>query len=260
MNPIYRIRDWPVHFENNRTKEMVHMRWVPVPNKHDGEGFQRIMREPDGMVIYGCWHLILQVASKCLRDRGTLLRDDGTPYTADSLSLKTGWRNVADFVRALSFLSSPDVAWIEVVTQEGAGFPQEPARKGREWNGRERNGRERNGRERNGREDIKPEPNAGAGAGAGFDDSVRVENLDKFGRIYSIPQDKLAQWAVKYCGDELSYVRTYKGFISKIGPEAFRSILVQFVAEVEAGEGCRNRGSAFMKRVKAAVAEKAAAS
>ena len=224
------------------------MRWVPVPNKHDGEGFQRIMREPDGMVIYGCWHLILQVASKCLRCRGTLLRDDGTPYTADSLSLKTGWRNVADFKRALEFLSSPDVAWIEVVTQEGAGIPQEPARNGREWNGRERKGRE----------DIKPEPNAGAGAG--FDDSVRVEYLDKYGRIYSIPQDKLAQWAVRYCGDELSYVRTYKGFISKIGPEAFRSILAQFVAEVEAGEGCRNRGAAFMKRVKAAVAEKVSAS
>ena len=224
------------------------MRWVPVPNKHDGEGFQRIMREPDGMVIYGCWHLILQVASKCMRDRGTLLRDDGTPYTADSLSLKTGWRNVADFKRALEFLSSPDVAWIEVVTQEGAGIPQEPARNGREWNGRERKGRE----------DIKPEPNAGAGAG--FDDSVRVEYLDKYGRIYSIPQDKLAQWAVRYCGDELSYVRTYKGFISKIGPEAFRSILAQFVAEVEAGEGCRNRGAAFMKRVKAAVAEKVSAS
>ena len=226
------------------------MRWVPVPNKHDGEGFQRIMREPDGMVIYGCWHLILQVASKCLRCRGTLLRDDGTPYTADSLSLKTGWRNVADFKRALEFLSSPDVAWIEVVTQEGAGIPQEgagipqePARNGREWKGRE---------------DIKPEPNAGAGAG--FDDSVRVEYLDKYGRIYSIPQDKLAQWAVRYCGDELSYVRTYKGFISKIGPEAFRSILAQFVAEVEAGEGCRNRGAAFMKRVKAAVAEKVSAS
>ena len=224
------------------------MRWVPVPNKHDGEGFQRIMREPDGMVIYGCWHLILQVASKCLRCRGTLLRDDGTPYTADSLSLKTGWRNVADFKRALEFLSSPDVAWIEVVTQEGAGIPQEPARNGREWNGREWKGRE----------DIKPEPNAGAGAG--FDDSVRVEYLDKYGRIYSIPQDKLAQWAVRYCGDELSYVRTYKGFISKIGPEAFRSILAQFVAEVEAGEGCRNRGAAFMKRVKAAVAEKVSAS
>jgi hypothetical protein len=251
MNPIYRIRDWTVHFENNRTKEMVHMRWVPVPNKHDGEGFQRIMREPDGMVIYGCWHLILQVASKCLRCRGTLLRDDGTPYTADSLSLKTGWRNVADFKRALEFLSSPDVAWIEVVTQEGAGIPQEgagipqePARNGREWNGREWKGRE----------DIKPEPNAGAGAG--FDDSVRVEYLDKYEKIRSIPQADLAQWAVNFCGDKLDWVRVYKSYISVIGPEAFRSILEQFVGEVYSGEDCRNRGAALVARVKRAVDDK----
>jgi len=227
------------------------MRWVPVPNKHDGEGFQRIMREPDGMVIYGCWHLILQVASKCMRDRGTLLRDDGTPYTADSLSLKTGWRNVADFKRALEFLSSPDVAWIEVVTQEGAGIPQEgagipqePARNGREWNGRERKGRE----------DIKPEPNAGAGAG--FDDSVRVEYLDKYEKIRSIPQADLAQWAVNFCGDKLDWVRVYKSYISVIGPEAFRSILEQFVGEVYSGEDCRNRGAALVARVKRAVDDK----
>jgi hypothetical protein len=227
------------------------MRWVPVPNKHDGEGFQRIMREPDGMVIYGCWHLILQVASKCLRCRGTLLRDDGTPYTADSLSLKTGWRNVADFKRALEFLSSPDVAWIEVVTQEGAGIPQEgagipqePARNGREWNGREWKGRE----------DIKPEPNAGAGAG--FDDSVRVEYLDKYEKIRSIPQADLAQWAVNFCGDKLDWVRVYKSYISVIGPEAFRSILEQFVGEVYSGEDCRNRGAALVARVKRAVDDK----
>jgi len=131
----YRIRNWQKHFENNRTKEMVVMRWVPVPNKHDGEGYQTIMSEKDGITIYGCWHLILQVASKCGL-RGTLLRDDGTPYTAKAISLKTGWRNERDIQRALDFLSQSQVAWLEVVMtdkdnipQEGAGIPQEPARK-----------------------------------------------------------------------------------------------------------------------------------
>jgi len=124
---FYRIRDWAKHFENNRTKEIVRMTWVPVPNKHDGEGYQRIMREPDGIVIYGCWHLILQVASKCLRQRGTLLRDDGTPMTAECISLKTGWRKVADIQRALDFLSSPQVAWLEALMTQGAAAPQEGA-------------------------------------------------------------------------------------------------------------------------------------
>ena len=140
----YRIRDWARHFENNRTREMQIMRWVPVPNKHDGEGFQTIMAEPDGIMIYGCWHLILQVASKCLRERGTLLRDDGTPLTPHALAMKTGWRKADDFARALDFLSSAQVGWIECIAQEGAAIPQsgaaipqEPAGNRMELNGRE---------------------------------------------------------------------------------------------------------------------------
>jgi len=146
----YRVRDWGKHFENNRTREMVKMSWVPVPNKHDGEGFQRIMHEPDGMVIYGCWHLILQVASK-LRDRGTLLRDDGTPVTAECLAIKTGWNRPEDFTRSLEFCSSPDVAWLEVLTTEQDGIPHPPAeiphppaRNGMELNGMEEKRREEN--------------------------------------------------------------------------------------------------------------------
>ena len=142
--PLYRIVNWDDHFENNRTREMKAMAWVPVPNKHDGEGFRRIMREPDGIMIYGCWHLILQVASKCLRERGTLLRDDGTPITADTLSLKTGWNTVADFERALSFLSHPQVGWLEVVRticlqipHPPAVIPHPPARNRTEEKGRE---------------------------------------------------------------------------------------------------------------------------
>lgn len=143
----YRIRNWEQHFENNRTREMVKMAWVPVPNKHDGEGFQRIMREPDGLILYGCWHLILQVASKCLRERGTLMRDDGTPLDAEAIALKTGCRDSKAIQRALDFLSSSAVAWIEALTengqvipQEGAPIPQEGARKGIEGNGIEGNG------------------------------------------------------------------------------------------------------------------------
>lgn len=134
----YRIKNWDDHFENNRTRDMEKMRWVPVPNKHDGEGFQRIMQDPDGIMIYGCWHLILQVASK-LRERGTLLRDDGTPVTAEVMALKTGWRKPKDFQRAFDFCSSAQVSWLEVVNdgtaenpQVGAENPQVGARNGME--------------------------------------------------------------------------------------------------------------------------------
>ena len=145
---VYRVKDWDKYFENNRTREMVKMAWVPVPNKHDGEGFQRIMREKDGMVIYGCWHLILQVASKCLRERGTLLREDGTPLDAEAIAFKTGWRSSADIQRALDFLSSAQIGWLELVTADGipiphlpAGIPHLPARNGIEGKGIERKGK-----------------------------------------------------------------------------------------------------------------------
>ncbi len=141
----YRIKDWQQHFENNRTREMKCMAWVPVPNKHDGEGYQRIMQEKDGIIIYGCWHLILQVASKCLRERGTLLRDDDTPITASSLAIKTGWRHEADFQRAMDFLCSPDVAWLERVAINTEEIPHPPAAAAHPpaWNRIEGNRKER---------------------------------------------------------------------------------------------------------------------
>jgi hypothetical protein len=142
----YRIRDWDKHFENNRTRDMIRMQWVPVPNKHDGESYQVIMGMKNGIVIFGCWCLILQVASK-LRVRGTLMREDGTPIDENSLALKTGWRHPSDFKNALDVLSSSEVGWIEYVTEEGAPWPHlpapsphPPARKGREGKGIEKNG------------------------------------------------------------------------------------------------------------------------
>ena len=181
---FYRIRDWQRHFENNRTREMEKMRWVPVPNKHDGEGFQRIMQQKDGIVIYGCWHLILQVASK-LRERGTLLRDDGTPITADTLALKTGWRRPQDFQRTLDFCSSAEMDWIERLSIEGAEKPQataekpqEGARNGMEWKGMEGKGREEDTAES---ETIKTQWNALAErAGLPSIQLVTPERLKKY--------------------------------------------------------------------------------
>ena len=74
----YRIRNWERHFENNRTKELRKMSWVPVPNKHDGDGYTDLMSRKNAMALYGAWHLILQVASKC-EPRGTLVRDIVNP-------------------------------------------------------------------------------------------------------------------------------------------------------------------------------------
>ena len=60
-----RVKNWTDIYENNRTRELVDMKWVPVPNRHDGDGYNEIMDHPDGLAHFAAWILILQVASKC---------------------------------------------------------------------------------------------------------------------------------------------------------------------------------------------------
>lgn len=88
MKLLYSITNWDEHYENNRTRGMKVMQWVPVPNKHDGEGFVELLSQPNGTTLYGAWHLILQVASKC-KKRGVLAKDNGVPHDAQSIAAKT---------------------------------------------------------------------------------------------------------------------------------------------------------------------------
>jgi hypothetical protein len=143
---LYSISGWHKKYENNRTKELVSMTWVPVPNKHDGEGYTLTLAHENGPALFGCWMAIVQVASKC-DPRGTLLRDTQKPHNSESISRLT--RFPVDLVQcALDFFSSEDMRWLEVVdiesngqiphepaglvSQECAGIPHETARKGME--------------------------------------------------------------------------------------------------------------------------------
>lgn len=118
----WRVRNWNRHFENNRTRELKRMDWVPMPNKHDGDGFTELMDHANGMAHYGAWALIAQVAAKC-DPRGTLLRDyrtrvrDGAEsikaYDFESLARVTRG-SVKVFEEAIPRLIS--IGWLEVVT------------------------------------------------------------------------------------------------------------------------------------------------
>ena len=78
---------------------------------------------------------------------------------------------------------------------------------------------------------------------------------DRYERIANLRQDELADYAADFCGEakQPRTVAAFKRFLNIIGPEAFRSKLVAFVGEVAAGEEPRNRGAAFMARLKTAV-------
>lgn len=146
---IYKIKDWNERFENNRSRAVVKTTWVPVPNKHDGEGYLALMDMKNGVRIYGCWILILQVASKC-QPRGTLVRANGQPHDAGSIS-RIARVHVEEIEEALKVLSNPEIGWLIVSNDEVPNVAPErqagvsswrPSDEGMEWNGMEKKGRE----------------------------------------------------------------------------------------------------------------------
>ncbi len=141
MSVIYRIRGWDEHFENNRTRELKHLAWVPMPVKHDGDGYTELLDHRDGVAHFGAWCLIVEVAAKC-DPRGTLLRDGAVPHTEDTLARVT--RAPAKvFAAVLPRLVS--IGWLEAcaISQEGAVIPQEGAALLKGTEGKEQKGTER---------------------------------------------------------------------------------------------------------------------
>lgn len=111
MATAFRVKDWGSIFENSRTRSMGVMRWVPVPNKHDGEGFTTLLDHPDGIAHYGAWALILQLASRC-EPRGTLISANGAPLTGKSIAKRLR-QDSALFEAVLPRLV--EIGWLEII-------------------------------------------------------------------------------------------------------------------------------------------------
>lgn len=109
---LYKIRDWNEKYENNRTRELKKLDWLPIPNKQDGDGYTLVMEHKDGAAIFGAWIACAQIASRC-EPRGTLLRDGKKPH--DSASISRMSRIPVKIIEAmLELVSSPDVNWLEI--------------------------------------------------------------------------------------------------------------------------------------------------
>ena len=139
----YRIVEWNTHFENNRTRELRYMEWVPIPIGMDGDGYTQLVAGQNGAANLGTWIAIVEVAARC-DPRGTLLRRpvNGVrePHTTATLS-RISRIPEDDFKRVLPLLLT--IGWIETCddTAEACGIPapcggEVPT---------ERNGTERNG-------------------------------------------------------------------------------------------------------------------
>lgn len=120
---MYRIKDWAKNFENAETRKYKHVRWVPIPNKHDGKGYRRLAKHERAVEIFCGWNLLLQVASKC-PVRGVLADDDG-PLSPEDLADMTGFPE-AIFAIALEALSAEKIGWIEEIPEDSALLPAVP--------------------------------------------------------------------------------------------------------------------------------------
>lgn len=119
----FQIKDWGLLYENNRTRGMKRMLWVPVPNKLDGEGYTELVSHPSGAAHLGAWLVILQVASRC-DPRGALVRGNGQPHTSESLARMSRLPSQV-FDEAIPRLLS--IGWLEAIPQDGAEIPQDGA-------------------------------------------------------------------------------------------------------------------------------------
>lgn len=108
---LYKIADWQKHFETHDTRKLASLRWVPLPNKHDGLTFRHLGASKNAAELYAAWVLIVQVASKSDREhRGELVRN-GRPMTAADLSIVTGFP-AGVFERAFAYFTQNSVGWM----------------------------------------------------------------------------------------------------------------------------------------------------
>lgn len=123
---VYQVRDWQFHFENDRSRQVVRCGFVCVPNKQSGMGLSYLLAEPDGLAIYGTFHLIIGACSQqqitpregWLTTTGRII---GSPWTTADLSVKFR-RSVVEMTRALEVLTSERVLWLQAFDTEDTDF------------------------------------------------------------------------------------------------------------------------------------------
>jgi len=139
---MYRIKDWDKVFENNRTRELQKMRWVPVPNDFDGDGYTSIMEHDRGAEIYGAWIACVNLASRC-EPRGSLVRSGGKYHDAASIARRTrvslkSVKLMLDFCENVCKWLIPLDAQDGAVKSHDSATGSQASDYGMEWNGRKR--------------------------------------------------------------------------------------------------------------------------
>lgn len=173
MADCIEIVDWGKHYENYRTRELKVMTWVPMPNRHDGDGYTLLLDHQHGASHFGAWCALVELASRCkngtasvpsagkYRDsarydasdhpfgRGLLMRENGEPHNEKTLERITRipeavWKEVIPRLISIGWIRNKGVGIVSVGSTDIV--PTEYPMNGNEMNGNEMNGMEWNGK------------------------------------------------------------------------------------------------------------------
>jgi len=113
------IKDWKDNFENSETRKYKSLKWIPIPNKHDGKGFGRLRHQENRVELFCGWCLLIQIASK-MPERGILKDEDGD-LTTEDMEFMTGFPS-SIFKKAIRFFSDKKIGWI-TISEDIRKFP-----------------------------------------------------------------------------------------------------------------------------------------
>lgn len=117
MPRVLRITDWGKHFECSQSRNLVKMAWVPVRVNLAGDGYTELLNHSNGAAHFGGWIGLVEVGALC-EPRGTLIRSNGKPHDAESLSRIT---RVPVEIMAEAIPRLLSIGWLEhetAVTQQ----------------------------------------------------------------------------------------------------------------------------------------------
>lgn len=118
------VTDWDTHYENNRTRGLKRLDWIPVPNRMDGLGYSTLVDHPNGAAHLGAWLAILEICSR-QDERGTFLHP---PAEIPQALARISRLPAGLFEEVLPRLC--EVGWIHIdgtSPQEGAVSPHDDA-------------------------------------------------------------------------------------------------------------------------------------
>ncbi|HEV8412871.1 MAG TPA: hypothetical protein VGQ49_04700 [Bryobacteraceae bacterium] len=202
--PMLRVRDWNANHENNRSRDLKQLLWVPVPNDLSSDSFVELVFHPDGAAHLGVWTALLMVASRS-KPRGFLAWGNGHPHTPESLARLTRLPQAVvsaaiERVLAIGLLEGDEDKPHKknsLPPHPTAGKPQgaveKPQASALEGNGREHHHQEGIGKEKKGTQragdEIKTERSS---AGSGTQPVLRtIDDEENPPEVYASPEDEL---------------------------------------------------------------------